>query len=649
MDLNPDLRAIVYRNNEFCLQPSGPTRILVIDDSEDMHVLIKLWLAPLEIEVTHAYCGHAGLQLASETKPTLILLDYMMPDCDGLSVLEKLKANEALRDIPVIMITANNDRALISQAFAMGVCDYVNKPLFAHEFKARIATVLKNQALLADLKHKSHFDALTGLPNKLNLHERLEAALERTHRSPEVIAVMFIDLDRFKLINDSLGHAFGDVMLQQAAQRLRNKLRRTDTIARCDGSMIARLGGDEFVVLLESIRSADDAEVIAQRVLSHLLEPYEVNGRTLFLGASIGIVTCSGQYHSTGDVIRDADIAMYEAKESGRGCYEVFDDGMRDRAQLRWKLDIDLRRAVELEQLYLVYQPIIDLQTGAVESVEALIRWQHPERGLIQPSYFIPLAEEMGMIVDIGRWVLRTACRQFVEWTRVSPSAAPRNVSINLSRQQLVHRGFVESFKCILRETGISATQVHLEITESEMMNELDSTVQVIEALRALGVKIDLDDFGTGYSSLACMHQIPLDVIKLDRSLISTIDQDDYLLGLTKLVIQLLSKTEIKVVAEGIETERQFQLLRELGCQLGQGYLFAKPMAAARVLEFVADQRGLGASLVRAKSGSATSCMTANTISMVGESDTGSAIAIAPLVNIGIAMSGNQLASNHAY
>ncbi len=592
--ITPCVGAIVFRSNELCYRPDEPVRVLVIDDSEDIHMLIKLWLSPLSIEVNHAYGGKEGIELAAKLKPALILLDYMMPDCNGLAVLEQLKANEALRDVPVIMITANNDRTLISEAFAKGVCDYVNKPLFADEFKARIATALRNQALLADLKYKSHYDSLTGLPNKLNLEARLGAALKRTLTSPEVIAVMFIDLDRFKLINDSLGHAFGDVMLQEAANRLHNSLQRSDRAIRCDGTMVARLGGDEFVVLLENIRTEDDAEAIAQRVLGRLLEPYEVDGRILFLGASIGIVTCNGQYHSSGDVIRDADIAMYEAKESGRGCYEVFDGGMRERARVRWKLDIDLRRAVELDQLYLVYQPIIDLQTGAVESVEALIRWQHPERGLIQPSYFIPLAEEMGMMVDIGLWVLRTACRQFVEWSRQSPHSVPRNVSINLSRQQLVHRSFVESYKSILHETGISASQVHLEITESEMMNELDSTVQVIESIRSLGTKIELDDFGTGYSSLACLHQIPLDVIKLDRSLISTIDQDGYLLGLARLVIQLLSQTQIKVVAEGIETEHQFHLLRELGCQFGQGYLFAKPMAADKVLEFVARERGVG-------------------------------------------------------
>lgn len=591
----------MFQNNDIWRASDIPRRVLVIDDSKEMHSLINWWLSPLSDLIDHAYGGREGIRMAMEHKPTLILLDYMMPDCDGLEVIDELKSNELLSDVPVIMITASNDRALIAQAFKKGVCDYVNKPLFAEEFKARIETALRNQHLLADLKHKSHYDALTGLPNKLHLDERLKAALERPQSAMEVVAVMFIDLDRFKLINDSLGHAFGDLMLKQAAARLHKKLHQrmhspdltgsTDLTEDHQGTLVARFGGDEFVVLLESIHAVEEAESIARELLQHLLEPYEVDGRVLFLGASIGIVTCNGQYHTTGDVIRDADIAMYEAKESGRGCYEVFDNGMRERAQLRWKLDIDLRRAVELNQLYLDYQPIIDLQSGAVESVEALIRWRHPERGLIQPSYFVPLAEEMGLMVEIGQWVLRTACQQFVAWSRTMPHSTPRNISINLSRQQLVHRDFVERFKQVLRETGISATHVHLEITESEMMNELDSTVQVIGELRALGTKIELDDFGTGYSSLACLHQIPLDVIKLDRSLIATIDQDNYLLGLTKLVIELLSKTNIKVVAEGIETQRQLALLQELGCQLGQGYLFSKPIAGDKVMDFVAKHK----------------------------------------------------------
>jgi diguanylate cyclase (GGDEF)-like protein len=593
MDRNPDtLCDRMFQKTELDAKKDLSNRVLLIDDSADMHKLIAHWLTSAKIDLLHAFGGEDGIRLAEIHKPTLILLDYMMPDCDGLAVLERLKANADLRDIPVIMITANNDRTLISQAFEKGVCDYVNKPLYSNEFCARINMVLKNRALLADLTHKSHYDSLTGLPNKVSLQERLQTALERSRKSAELVGVMFIDLDRFKLINDSLGHAFGDVMLQQAAQRLRTNLRRTDTLARCDGhSLVARLGGDEFVVLLESIKTRSDATIVAQRILNSLLEPYVVEGRTLYLGASIGIVTCCGDYNSTGDVIRDADIAMYEAKEAGRSCFKIFDAGMRDRAQMRWKLDIDLRSAIELNQLYLDYQPILDLQTGEVHSVEALIRWQHPERGLISPTYFIPLAEELGLMIEIGQWVMRSACSQFADWARRDPETAPKRISVNLARQQLVHGDFVQSFKQILDETGVAAASLHLEITESEMMSELDSTVHVIQELRSMGAKIDLDDFGTGYSSLACLHQIPLDIIKLDRSLVSTIDQDDYLLRLAKLVLQLLSESEIKVVAEGIETLGQLAVLQDLGCHLGQGYLFAKPLAADKVLEFIKKLR----------------------------------------------------------
>jgi len=567
-------------------------RVLLIDDGRDIHLLIAQLLSTLDIELLSAYGGEEGLRMAADRAPSLILLDYMMPAYDGLKVLDALKQSTDLNDIPVIMITADNDYDLISKAFEKGVCDYVNKPLHPEEFRARVNAVLKNRALLADLTQKSQFDALTGLPNKAILLDRLQLAMTRAQHSNSTFAVMFIDLDRFKLINDSLGHTFGDLMLQQTSKRLRNNLRRTDTVARCDShSLVARLGGDEFVILLDTIAAPRDAEIVAQRMLSHLLNPYQVNGRTLYLGASVGIVTATQQYETPGDVLRDADIAMYEAKGNGRGCYKVFNLEMRDRAQRRWKLDLDLRRAVELNQFSLVYQPIIDLNTGDVEGVEALIRWNHPERGLIPPIDFIPMAEETGMIVEIGDWVTRTACQQFAEWSRIDRMAVPRSISINVSRQQLIHRNFVESFQSILRETGVEPSSVHLEVTESEMMKHLDSTIHVMQVLQNLGVKFDLDDFGTGYSSLACLHQIPIDVIKLDRSLISTIDKDDYFMKLTSLVLKLMSETKIKVIAEGIETLSQLKILQDLECTLGQGYYFAKPMPASKIQEFIRKQR----------------------------------------------------------
>ena len=566
--------------------------VLLIDDCQAIHLLIAGLLSTLDIELLGAYGGEEGLRMAADHKPSLILLDYMMPGCDGLKVLDALKQSPELDVIPVIMITAENDRGLISKAFEKGVCDYVNKPLHAEEFRARVNAVLKNRALLADLIQKSQFDALTGLPNKTHLIDRLQHAMTQAHRSNSTFAVMFIDLDRFKLINDSLGHTCGDLILQQASKRLRSNLRRTDTVARCDShSLVARLGGDEFVILLDNIAAPRDAEIVAQRILNQLMEPYEVNGRSLYLGASIGIVTAGQQYETPGDVLRDADIAMYEAKGDGRGCFKVFNSEMRDRAQGRWKLDVDLRRAVQLGQFSLVYQPIIDLKTGDVESVEALIRWNHPERGLISPVEFIPMAEETGMIVEIGDWVTRAACRQFAEWSRIDRTAVPRSISINVSRQQLIHRNFLESFQSILQETGVDPFAIHLEVTESEMMKHLDSTIHVMQVLQSMGVKFDLDDFGTGYSSLACLHQIPIDVIKLDRSLISTIDKDDYFMNLTSLVLKLMSETKIKVIAEGIETLSQLKILQDLDCRLGQGYYFSKPLAAGKVQAFIRKQR----------------------------------------------------------
>jgi EAL domain-containing protein (putative c-di-GMP-specific phosphodiesterase class I) len=298
-----------------------------------------------------------------------------------------------------------------------------------------------------------------------------------------------------------------------------------------------------------------------------------------------------GQYLSPDDIIRDADIAMYEAKDAGRGCSRFFESGMRNRAMKRWQVDTDLRQAIELNQFCLQYQPIISLKTGLVESVEALVRWNHPERGRVPPNDFIPMAEETGLIVAIGEWVMRTACNQFAEWQILDPDGTPNHISINLSRQQLLQPNFCELFRSALLQSGISASCVHFEITESEMMHDLKKCVSQVQTLRSMGAKIDLDDFGTGYSSLACLHQLPIDVLKLDRSLISNMDSGGHYSKLVDLVLQFLSETPIQVVAEGIETEDQLEKLQYLQCQLGQGYFFSKPIDADKIQSFVNKRR----------------------------------------------------------
>ena len=567
-------------------------RILVIDDCMDIQVLINKILSPIGASLSFASGGEEGLLLAASTVPTLILLDYSMPDCDGLQVLRLLQADNRLNHIPVIMITGDNDQELIVSAYQQGICDYIKKPFLAVELRARVISALKTQVLIEDLKRRAGFDALTGLPNKTILLEKIQNSIDVSRQGQNLFAVMFIDLDRFKLINDSLGHSCGDLVLREAAERLKASVRGGDVVVRYNNeATVSRFGGDEFVILFESLPNVNSTELIAARILSAMSDPMLVGGRLLYLGASIGIVTSSGQYDTLDELIRDADVAMYEAKSAGRGCFRSFDNSMRIRALHRWEVDSDLRQAIDLNQFFLQYQPIINLKTGLVESVEALIRWNHPEKGLISPGDFIPIAEETGLIVIIGEWVMRTACMQYADWFAIDSDATPNHISINISSQQLVQCKFPELFQSVLVQSGIMPSSVHFEITETEMIKDLKTSVKAINLLKELGAKIDLDDFGTGYSSLACLHELPIDVLKLDRSLILNINKGDLLSKLVDLVLKLLSGTQIQVVAEGIETKRQLSMLQDLGCEFGQGFYFAKPMDADQVQPFVRELR----------------------------------------------------------
>lgn len=566
--------------------------VLVVDDCTDMHSIIRQILAPIGVRIIHAFGGQECLRSAASDLPSLILLDYNMPFCDGMEVLQKLQSDVRLADIPVILITGDNDPTLVAAAYANGVSDYISKPFLPVELRARVGAVLKTQSLIKDLRHSAKIDMLTGLPNRTGLFERIHHAIDLSRHGLAAFAVMFIDLDRFKLVNDSLGHSSGDAVLIEAAQRLQRSVQRTELASRNESNaVVARFGGDEFVVLLECIASPEEAERIAERILSVMQAPYMVGGRSIYSNASIGVVTCSGQYNTPEELIRDADIAMYESKDGGRGCYRVFNSSMRNRAHNRLQMDSDLRRAIELNQFKLQYQPIVNLETGRVESVEALIRWHHPDRGIIPPLDFIPFAEETGLIVAIGEWVMRTACLQYADWQTIDPSAMPNHISINLSRQQLVQCDLPHAFQNILVESGIDPNCVHFEITESEIMDDLQASIQAINALRATGAKIDLDDFGTGYSSLACLHELPIDVLKLDRSLVSSLEKGGYFSKLVDLVLKLIAGTKIQAVAEGIETIEQLARLKILGCHLGQGYYFSKPIDADRIQEFVRKQQ----------------------------------------------------------
>jgi diguanylate cyclase (GGDEF)-like protein/PAS domain S-box-containing protein len=463
-----------------------------------------------------------------------------------------------------------------------------------------------------DLRAAARMDKLTGLPNRTLLLDRLQQAILRYQRSPAAkYAVLYLDFDRFKVINDSLGHGVGDAFLRAAAARLRESLRTVDSIGHepvsndADGTA-ARVGGDEFVVLLDGLRFAEDARTVAERILESLSRPFTVAGHELVATASIGIVTSEYGHETADAVLRDADTAMYEAKSAGRGRVMMFDESMRNRVQRKLELEHDIRKALEAGQFLLHYQPIVSLETRRLEGLEALVRWQHPDHGMISPGEFIPLAEETGLIVPLGKWVFGAACRQATAWSRAfGPEAVP-SLSINLSRHQLSVPDLPAQLHAAALEAGVDPSTIHLEVTESAIMGDTKLATGLLRQIKALGFKVDMDDFGTGYSSLACLHQFPIDVLKIDRSFIANLDRGRDFAALVNAIATLAGNLGITVVAEGVETEAQVTMLQALECQYAQGFYFARPMPAEEVVPYLQCRRtSTGASAARARSNAA--------------------------------------------
>jgi diguanylate cyclase (GGDEF)-like protein/PAS domain S-box-containing protein len=421
------------------------------------------------------------------------------------------------------------------------------------------------------LRHGALHDSLTNLPNRTLFVEHVAQALQRSEREADFrFAVLFVDIDRFKMVNDSLGHLAGDRVLSMVARRLEAGTR--------PGDMVARLGGDEFTLFLEDVGDVLDSARVAERVQRDLLEPFVVEGQEVFLTASIGIALSTTGYLRPEDLLRDADIAMYRAKGLGRARYEVFDPGMRDRAQARLGLETGLRRAIERAEFRLVYQPIVGLESGRVTGFEALVRWAHPERGLVAPAEFIGVAEETGLISQIGRWVLHEACRRAREWQVARPDVEPVTVAVNLSPRQVAHVGLMDHVASALRESGLEPACLRLEITESVLMEGLDEVAALLDRLRGLGVELHMDDFGTGYASLSYLRRFPLQALKIDRSFVRRMGSRRSDLEVVRTILALAQNLGMGVIAEGVETEAQRRRLLELGCAYGQGYLFARPL-----------------------------------------------------------------------
>jgi diguanylate cyclase (GGDEF)-like protein/PAS domain S-box-containing protein len=421
------------------------------------------------------------------------------------------------------------------------------------------------------LERQALYDTLTQLPNRTLFNDRLTQAVNKTKRRRNYsFAVLFLDLDRFKLINDSLGHTLGDQLLIEFAQRLLRGLRPGDTVA--------RVGGDEFTVLVDDIYHVSDATRVADRIQQELNHPFKLGRHEVFTTASMGIALSSEEYGRSDDLLRDADIAMYRAKAQGRARYQVFDSGMHTRAVLQLQMENDLRRALERKEFRAFYQPTVSLFTGKLIGFEALMRWEHPDRGLTLPEEFIPLAEETGLIIPMGLWILKEACEQMQIWTRQFPSRHPLTISVNLSGVQIAEPDLVSEVEEILKQTAIDPNNLRLEMTESVLMAHPQEATTRLLQLRALGIRLHIDDFGTGYSSLSYLHHLPVDALKIDRSFVSRIGKTDQKGEIVGTIATLAHNLGMEVIAEGVETALQLSQVKALACESAQGFYFSRPM-----------------------------------------------------------------------
>ncbi|HEX8399589.1 MAG TPA: EAL domain-containing protein [Pyrinomonadaceae bacterium] len=431
-------------------------------------------------------------------------------------------------------------------------------------------------------RHAALHDALTGLPNRSFFTEQLKYLLDNAKLDPaKGFCVLFIDLDRFKNVNDSLGHAIGDELLILVGKRIEHVIRQ--------GDIVSRLGGDEFAIVLVNISTADDAVKFSERIYEAIAQPYQLHGFQVYTAPSIGIAMSNDEYEQPDDILRDSDIAMYHAKEGGGGC-ALFDRELRTRAVGIMKIESELRDVSERGELRVFYQPIISLDSGRLAGFEALMRWQHPERGLISPAEFIPVAEDTGLIVPMTIWILREACTQLSRWRWQSPINRSLLVSVNLSGKHFTEPNLVEQVNQILHETGLEPHCLKLEITESAAMENAEATARILSSLRELGVRLSIDDFGTGYSSLSYLHRFPIDTLKIDRSFVSRMGEAGENSEIVQTILTLAKNLEMDVIAEGVEKSHQIELLRKFGCRYAQGFLFSKPQPAADIEKLMKQQ-----------------------------------------------------------
>jgi diguanylate cyclase (GGDEF)-like protein len=635
------------------MEPTKDSLITIVDDNPTNLKVLFNFLNESGFKVLVAKDGLSAIDKIKQASPDLILLDVMMPGIDGFEVCKRLKAEEGVKEIPVIFMTALSESVDKLKGLELGAVDYITKPFHQEEVLARIKLHIKlkkltetlqnqNQLLkleiatrtavesslqrLTDsleerveqrtfqltkavqdlqqaqvkllqreekLRHDAFHDTLTNLPNRAWFTGRLEFLIDlKARESDYLYAVLFLDLDRFKVVNDSLGHLVGDELLKSVGIRLQASLDENATVA--------RFGGDEFVILLEALKSEEEATAAASRIKGQLRLPFYLKDYELFVAASIGIAMGKREYEKPEEVLRDADVAMYRAKHKGRGRYEVFDPEMQKIVMARLHLENDLRRAIATtvnvnseSEFCLHYQPIISLSGGEIVGFEALVRWNHPSRGWVSPGQFIPVAEETGLINELGWWILREACRQTKVWLQLFSRDVPLRINVNLSPVQLLQVDLRERIQEIIWETALPPNSLKLEITESCVLDVSSEEAKVLKQLKSMGIQLCIDDFGTGYSSLSRLHEFPIDTLKIDMSFVTRIGKENGGEEMIQTIISLGRSLGMSTVAEGIDTTEKLKQLQDLGCDFGQGFLFSKPVDSFKATALLCNSWGI--------------------------------------------------------
>ena len=579
------------RMDSSSMKDSEKINVLIVDDRPENLLALGEILSDSELNIIKAESGNETLALTLEHDFALIILDVQMPDMDGFEVAELLRGKKETSHIPIIFATAiSKEQKYIFKGYDSGAVDYLFKPIDPDIIvsKVRVFVELYRQRKLIEeqtlsLEQLAFYDPLTHLPNRTLFFDRFTQALSHAKRSKSIVALLSIDLDRFKKVNDSLGHDVGDLLLKEVSVRFSSFLRSGDTVA--------RLGGDEFAIILSDNSTTYNVSIVAQKIIDTISEPFHLKNYTCSVGTSIGIAV----YPSDGDDIehltKNADIAMYHAKNEGRNNYQFYSEDLNVNTIERMAFENELHKAIDNNEFILYYQPVYEAHTEKIVSMEALIRWRHPSRGLLLPGDFIPLAEETGYIKKIGIWVAQQACKQIKEWQKIGYEDI--RVAINISAQQFSQNDGMKSISRIIQGEEISSGCLEIELTESCILENEDNAAETMQELRKFGIDHAIDDFGTGYSSLKFIKQLPINKIKIDRSFVKDITENKDDSAIVSAIIAMAHNLQLKVVAEGVETREQLEHLNNLGCNEIQGYFFSTPLPVEELEELLLDEKAL--------------------------------------------------------